>query len=168
MRIENDRGVSALLESTNEVQLISGLAFTEGPVWIADDGCLLFTDIPANRILRWRPESAQAEIYREPTGNANGLTLDRDGNLLACEHSGRQVSRVAHGRPAETVADRFEGKRFNSPNDIVVHSSGAIYFTDPPYGLEEGDVQELDFSGVFRIDPDGTITCLTKEFSGPN
>ncbi len=168
MQIDNDRGVSALLKSTSETKISGGHIFTEGPIWIPGDGCLLFTDIPANRIHRWRPGMSSAEVYREPTGNANGLTLDSAGNVLACEHSGRQVSSGAYGSPATTVADQFDGKRFNSPNDIVVHSSGAMYFTDPPYGLGPNDVRELDFQGVFRVDPNGTITCLTKEFAGPN
>jgi sugar lactone lactonase YvrE len=168
MQIDNDRGVSALLKSPDAARICSGLGFTEGPIWIFEDACLLFTDIPANRIHRWRPGVANAEIYREPTGNANGLTLDCHGNVLACEHSGRQVSSGAYGSLATTVVDRFEGKRFNSPNDIVVHSGGAIYFTDPPYGLGPDDVKELDFQGIYRLDPSGTITCLTNEFTGPN
>src|SRR3954451_10575678 len=120
MRIDHDRGVSALLKSTNETKICDGFGFTEGPIWIPGDECLLFTDIPASRIYRWRPGMANAEIYREPTGNANGLNLDRDGNVIACEHSGRRVSSAAYGSEAATIGDRFEGKRFNSPNDVVV------------------------------------------------
>lgn len=178
MRIDNDRGLSKLLRSAEEERLCGGFTFTEGPIWIAADECLLFTDIPNNRIHCWRPSAGAAEIYREPSGNANGTTLDGAGRLLMCEHSGRRVSRAAYGGAVETVVDRFEGKKFNSPNDIVVHSSGRIYFTDPDYGLRghvavapEDDpepVQELPFLGVYRLDVDGTLTAQVKDFAGPN
>lgn len=178
MRIENDRGLSKLLRSVEEEQLCTGFTFTEGPLWIVDDECLLFTDIPNNRIHRWRPGASEAEVYREPSGNANGLTLDLENRLLACEHSGRRVSRAVYGGAPEEVVGRFEGKKLNSPNDIVVHSSGRIYFTDPNYGLrgnvavapadDPNPVQELPFLGVYRIDPDGTLALLLDDFEGPN
>ena len=134
MRIERDNGLSALIASNTERQLCTGFEFTEGPVWVSDDNCLLFSDIPNNRVHRWRPGLEEAEVYRDPSGHANGLTLDHSGNVLACEHSNRRVSRGSYDGPAETIVDRYEGKRFNNPNDIIVHSSGAIYFTDPWLG----------------------------------
>jgi sugar lactone lactonase YvrE len=183
MRVEDDRGLSDLLVSEQETRLCSGFTFTEGPVWVPWDGCLLFSDIPGNRIQRWRPGQTEAEVYREPSGHSNGLTLDRDRHLLACEHSGRRVSRAPYaagreeGRAADVAAEH-ERKRLNSPNDLVVHSSRAIYFTDPTYGLPRpgatrvmGDPdakKELDFQGVYRVDPDGSPHLLVTDFTQPN
>ncbi|HUG13935.1 MAG TPA: SMP-30/gluconolactonase/LRE family protein [Thermomicrobiales bacterium] len=171
MRIENDSGLSDLLAS-EETRRCYGFTFTEGPVWIVTDGCLLFSDIPGNRVHRWRPGWSEAEVYRDPSGHANGLTLDHAGNVLACEHSGRRVSIGAYNAPAETLVDGFEGARFNSPNDLVVHSSGAVYFTDPTYGerADMGSVtgRELDFQGVYRLATLGTLTQLSAAFTQPN
>jgi gluconolactonase len=171
MRIEDDKGLSALLLSDVETRLCTGFTFTEGPVWIPWDDCLLFTDIPGNRIHRWRPGRDTAEVYREPSGNANGLTLDHVGNLLACEHTGRRVARSPYTGRDATLAGAYQGHRFNSPNDIVVHSSGAIYFTDPTYGLPgrlDDPAKELPFQGVYRVAPDGSLALLTDEFTQPN
>lgn len=180
MDITNDRGLSDLLSSEVEEQLCTGFGFTEGPIWIASDDCLLFSDIPGSRTHRWRPGSDVAEVYREPSGHANGLTLDAAGALIACEHSGRRVSRGAYDEAMSAVLERYEGKLFNSPNDVVVHSSGAIYFTDPTYGLqparpgrepfgEPGATQEIDFQGVYRIAPGGdSAELLNDEFTQPN
>jgi gluconolactonase len=179
MRIEDDNGISALL-SSSETRLCTGFGFTEGPVWAPADNALLFSDIPGNRIHRWRPGSATAEVYREPSGWSNGLTLDAAGNLIACEHGGRRVSRGAYADPGSAIAlaAGWEGRALNSPNDLVVHSSGAIFFTDPAYGSDtgrtprfgaEGQKQELDFQGVYRIDRDGSLHLLDRDgFSGPN
>jgi gluconolactonase len=147
---------------------------------VAADNALLFSDIPGNQTLRWRPGSSSAEVYRDPSGWANGLTLDAGGNVLACEHGGRQVSHCPYGSPSEKrpLATRWEGKPLNSPNDLVVHSSGTVFFTDPSYGADtgrtprmgaEGQQQELDFCGVYRIDPDGSLNLVAKEgFNQPN
>lgn len=179
MRIEDDRGISTLLTGEEE-RLCTGFGFTEGPVWIPGDVALLFSDIPGNRMHRWRPGASGAEIYREPSGWSNGLTLDSAGRVLACEHGGRRVSRAAYGRPAdaETLAHRWHGRALNSPNDVVVHSSGAVFFTDPAYGIDNGrsprfgaagQTQELPFQGVYRVDPDGTLTLAAEQgFSQPN
>jgi len=147
----------------------TGFGATEGPVWLGDH--LLFSDIPRSRTIRWRelPEGPEVTTYRTPTGNANGLTLDGEGRLLRCEHSGRRVTRIEHDGTETTLVDRYEGKRLNSPNDVVVHSSGAIYFTDPPYGLPNfTEGKELSFHGVFRLDPNGTVTLLAQDFDRPN
>lgn len=179
LRIEDDRGLSALLAGEPE-RLCTGFGFTEGPVWIPQDEALLFSDIPGNRMHRWRPGRAAAEIYRAPSGWSNGLTLDASGRVLACEHGGRRVSRAEYESPRDTttLAGHWEGKALNSPNDLVVHSSGAIFFTDPSYGCDasrsprfgaEGQAQELSFQGVYRIDPDGTLTLLARDdFTQPN
>jgi sugar lactone lactonase YvrE len=147
----------------------TGFTFTEGPVWRGDD--LLFSDIPNNRTIRYRPlpEGPEITTFRTPSGNANGLTLDRQGRLLACEHSGRRVSRVDENGRAETVVDNYRGKRLNSPNDVVVRSDGSIFFTDPPYGLRNGtEGKELEFNGVYRIDPGGELHLLVDDFDRPN
>ena len=178
MRIDNDAGLSELLVSREETRLCGGFIFTEGPVWLPQHGCLLFSDIPANRIHRWRPGADEADVYRDPSGHSNGLTLDAAGNLLACEHSGRRVSVALYEQDAKALADRFEGKKFNSPNDLVVHRSGAVYFTDPSYGLMQprsgpalGDPsaeRELDHQGVYRVGPDGSLALVVADFSQPN
>ncbi len=150
-------------------RLASGFGFTEGPVWRGDD--LLFSDIPNSRTIRYRPlpEGGEITTFRHPTGNANGLTLDHDGRLLACEHSGRRVARIDATGRVETLADRYDGKRLNSPNDVVVRSDGSIFFTDPPYGLpHQSEGKELPFNGVYRIDPDGRLHLLVDDFERPN
>jgi gluconolactonase len=130
--------------------------FLEGPQWRQASGDWLFTDIPANRIYRYAP-GGNVTPFLEPSGMANGLALDGAGVLLAAEHGGRRISRVV-GTTVTAVAERFDGKLFNSPNDLVVAADGTIYFTDPPYGLA-GRPAELAFNGVFRIAPDGTVTA---------
>lgn len=150
-------------------RVATGFTFTEGPVWRGED--LLFSDIPNSRTIRYRPlpEGPEITTFRTPTGNANGLTLDRQGNLLCCEHSGRRVSRVDGQGAVEMVVDNYQGKRLNSPNDLVVRSDGSIFFTDPPYGLRGGtEGKELPVNGVFRVDPRGTLHLLVDDFERPN
>lgn len=150
-------------------RLAGGFGFTEGPVWRGSD--LLFSDIPNSRTVRYQPGPAGPDIstFRHPTGNANGLTLDHAGRLLACEHSGRRVSRVDPNGRVETVADNYEGKRLNSPNDVVVRSDGSIFFTDPPYGLPRlTEGKELPFNGVYRVDVSGKLHLLVDDFERPN
>jgi gluconolactonase len=157
--------LKSLFEAGDPELVVGGFEFTEGPVWLPE-GALLFSDIPAGRIYRWDREDGLA-VWRESSGNSNGLTLDRSGNLLACEHGNRRVSRTASDGSAETLADSYGGKRLNSPNDLVVHSSGAVYFTDPPYGIEEHQ-REQPVNGVYRIAPDGAITLVAEDFDRPN
>jgi sugar lactone lactonase YvrE len=150
-------------------RIAGGFSFTEGPVWRGDD--LLFSDIPNNRTVRYRPlpEGPEITTFRHPTGNANGLTLDLQGNLIACEHSTRRVTRIDANGNVETVVDAYEGKRLNSPNDVVVRSDGVIFFTDPPYGLRHmTEGKELPFNGVYRVDLDGSVHLLADDFERPN
>lgn len=147
-------------------QLASGFGFVEGPVW-HQDGYWLFSDIPSNRIHRISP-AGKVEIYREPSGNSNGLTIDRSGRLLACEHGNRRVSISDIGGPEEVLVDAYEGKRLNSPNDVVTDSVGAVYFTDPPYGIKPPERMEQDHSGVYRVDSEGDIQLLVADFEKPN
>ena len=158
-------------EATVE-QLATGCQFTEGPLWHSIGRYLLFSDIPANKIRRWDAESGMT-VFRDPSGKSNGLTYDKGGHLIACEHANRRVSRTTADGDVLTIASHYEGKRLNSPNDIVVKSDGSIYFTDPPYGLSTrgGTVseKELDFQGVYRLSPDGaTLTLLVDDFDRPN
>ncbi len=146
-------------------KLAGGFQFTEGPLW-HPDGYLLFSDIHASRIYMYTP-GGKPRVHIEPSGNSNGLTFDREGRLLACEHSGRRVSRQAPDGSMATVADSWDGKKLNSPNDVVVHSSGRIFFTDPPYGIKP-EQAEIGFSGLYRIDADGSVTLLESDFDMPN
>ncbi len=166
-------------------KIAAGFKFTEGPVW-HPRGFLLFSDIPATTIFEWQPgmakpaaargEPAQTpaaifgalKVFRTPSGHSNGLAIDREGRLVACEHD-RRVSRTEKDGSVVTLADKFEGKRLNSPNDLAIKGDGSIYFTDPPYGLPNGgEGKELDFNGVFRIAPDGKLSLLVRDFSRPN
>jgi gluconolactonase len=146
-------------------QMLSDLKFTEGPTWSAK-GFLLFSDIPANRIYRWEPGKELA-VFREPSQNSNGLAFDAKGRLLACEHGARRVTRTELDGTTAVLAERFEGKRLNSPNDLALHSDGSVYFTDPPYGVKPQE-KELDFHGVYRIAPDGKLSLAIKDMSRPN
>ncbi|WP_182865828.1 SMP-30/gluconolactonase/LRE family protein [Rhodopirellula sp. JC639] len=163
--------------------LAGGFTWTEGPVWITDDGGghLLFSDIPRNSIFRWS-QSRGVELFMRPSGytgvsyyglepGSNGLTLDPQHRLTMCEHGDRRVSVLTRGGGKLTLADRYQGKRLNSPNDLTFDKSGNLYFTDPPYGLPEradDPRRELDFCGVYRLATDGTLTLLTKEMTRPN
>lgn len=157
--------MSAIMDKDASVEKIAGgFQFTEGPVW-DPRGFLLFSDIPANTIYKWTPGSEKLEVFRKPSNHTNGNTLDKEGRLISCEHDGR-VSRTEKDGRVITLADRYEGKRLNSPNDVVVKSDGSIYFTDPPYGISK-DKEELGFYGVYRL-KDGVLTLLTKIFTRPN
>ena len=141
--------------------------FTEGPQWIPATKTLLFTDIPANRIHEHTP-GAGITVFREPSANANGLAVDPAGLLIACEHSGRRVSRTLANGTIVSVADAFEGKKLNSPNDVIVGKDGSVYFTDPPYGLPDPGQSELGFFGVFRAAPGGKVEAIAKDMNRPN
>jgi sugar lactone lactonase YvrE len=158
---------SILGPGTTVEQVASGFQFTEGPVW-HPDGYLLFSDIPASTIYRWTPGEAEATIYRRPSGHANGLTLDAQGRLVACEHE-RRLSRTEADGTVVAIATHYQGGRLNSPNDVVIRADGSIYFTDPPYGLPgHSEGKELDWNGVYRLAPDGTLTLLDASFERPN
>jgi gluconolactonase len=177
-----NQGLQDLIASDAPIERVAGgLGFTEGPVWRA--GTLLFSDIPNTRIVRWRHLAEGPELTTYATGTSNGLTLDRQHQVLAAEHGGRRVTRVADDGTRTVLAERFEGKRLNSPNDIVVKSDGSIYFTDPPYAVQPSTPgmsrpqgwwaapipgKELPYNGVYRITPDGTLHLLADDFSLPN
>lgn len=150
-------------------QLASGFGFTEGPVWCGN--YLLFSDIPQNRIVRLRllREGPEVTTFRHPSGNSNGNTLDGSQRLISCEHTTRWVTRTETDGSVKILADRYRGKRLNSPNDVVVRSDGSVYFTDPPYGLRnDTDWKELACNGVYQLAPDGELHLLTDDFDRPN
>jgi gluconolactonase len=160
------------------VRLWTGAAWAEGPVWFRDGDFLLFSDIPSNRILRFVPDltglGGSVSVYRQPSNNTNGHTRDREGRLVSCEHGARRVTRTEYDGRITVLADGFNGKRLNSPNDVVVKSDGTIWFTDPPYGILsdlEGWQGELEYGGchVFRLDPrDGGLSVACDDFVKPN
>ena len=157
--------LKSLIEAGEPERLATGFQFTEGPVWMAD-GYLLFSDIPANIMYKWTPESG-AEVWREPSGNSNGLTRNSDDLLLACEHGNRRVSRTNPDGTVETIAGAYQGNRLNSPNDLVVKSDGVIYFSDPPYGIQPEE-KEQPHNGVYRILTDGSLELMATDFERPN
>lgn len=116
-------------------RLATGCRWSEGPVWMSDARALLWSDIPNNRILRWDEETGAVSVYRKPSNNANGHTRDRQGRLIGCEHGGRRVVRTEYDGSITVIADSYQGKRLNSPNDVVVKSDGSIWFTDPTFGI---------------------------------
>ena len=184
-RIERlDPAFDEFVPTDAKIEVLSGgFTWTEGPVWVDDarGGHLLFSDIPRNSIYRWSERSG-IELFMRPSGytgvtdyglepGSNGLALDPKGRLTLCEHGDRRVSVLTRGGGKRTLVDNFEGRRLNSPNDLVFDRSGSIYFTDPPYGLpdrESDPRRELDFCGVYRLDPNGTLTLLTKQLARPN
>lgn len=178
-----DPALDALVAPDAKIELLAeGFDWTEGPVWHRAGGYLLFSDIPRNTIHRWK-EGQGVSVYMRPAGYAgatpfgrelgsNGLTFDANGELVMADHGNRQVSRVDSVTFTKTVlADRYHGKRFNSPNDVVFSRAGDLFFTDPPYGLaklNEDAAKELDFNGVYRLSRSGVLSLLTRELTFPN
>jgi gluconolactonase len=164
-----DPRLSPLIPNGTEVEVIFDRgAFTEGPVWFADLQCLIWSDIPNSRLHRWTPDG-HVSVFRATTNNTNGNTRDRQGRLLSCEHSGRRVTRTELDGTLTVIAERFEGGRFNSPNDVVVTSDNAIWFTDPDYGRPRDQPKEQAHESVYRIDPaSGAITAVVTDFQKPN
>jgi gluconolactonase len=161
-------------------KLAEGFIWSEGPVWLPA-GHLLFSDIPRNSVMKWAPRGGLSLALKpagytgaDPRGGesgSNGLLLDRQGRLVLCQHGDRRIARLEKDGSFTTLADRYEGKRLNSPNDAVYRSNGDLYFTDPPYGLAQGPndpARELDFCGVYRLSAAGELTLLTRDLSRPN
>ncbi len=151
-------------------ELHSGCRWTEGPVWFSDHDALYFSDIPNQRVLRYLPSDNSVSVYSEPSNYANGHTRDLEGRLISCEHGPRRVTRTEIDGTTTVLADSFEGKRLNSPNDVVVKSDGSIWFTDPTYGIlsdYEGyqSAPEQPVHGVYRIDgQSGDIRLMVGDF----
>ena len=154
-------------------RLWTGARWSEGPVWFAAGRYLLWSDIPNNRILRFDETDGSVSTFRQPSNNSNGHTIDRQGRLVSCEHLARRVTRTEHDGSVTVIADRFDGKRFNSPNDVVVKSDGSIWFTDPSYGIlidYEGGraVSEIGACHVYRVDSSGDIRVVAHDYVKPN
>jgi gluconolactonase len=183
-----DPAFDKLVAPSAKVEKVAGgFQFVEGPVWFRPGGNLFFSDIPGNVIMQWSP-SGGAMVFRDhifvgdyPAGKqvgTNGLTLDKQGRIIAAEHGNRRISRIAKDGMLTVLADRFEGKRLNSPNDVVVKKNQDIYFTDPPFGLlnpgqaladaAKSPLRELNFSGVFRITAAGKVDAVAKDLALPN
>jgi len=162
-------------------KLAEGYDWSEGPVWVRDGAYLLFSDVPTNTVFKWK-EGEGAKAFLKPSGytgstprggepGSNGLTVDSNGRLVLCQHGDRRVSRLEKDRQFRVIAEFYQLRRFNSPNDLVFKSNGDLYFTDPPYGLEKLNAdpkKELTFNGVYRVKPDGEITLLTQSLTFPN
>ena len=180
--IKYDNALEKLISPDAKIEVLaSGYVWTEGPVWVKNGNYLLFSDVPTNTIFKWK-EKEGVSVFLKPSGytgtgaysnepGSNGLTINQKGELVACEHGDRRVSAMPLSNGGKrTLADNFQGKKFNSPNDVVQHSGGAYYFTDPPYGLpkQEKDLSiELPF-GVYRIETDGKVTQIVSDLTRPN
>ncbi|MGQ0511163.1 MAG: SMP-30/gluconolactonase/LRE family protein [Betaproteobacteria bacterium] len=153
-------------------RLATGFRWAEGPVWLGDSRSLVWSDVPGNTMYRWDEESGATTVYRGPSGHANGNTRDRRGRLLTCEHGGRRVSRTEYDGRVTTLMDRFQGKRLNSPNDIVCKSDRSIWFTDPSFGIlgnYEGAKAEPELpTNVYRLDTSGKASVVAEDINQPN
>lgn len=155
-------------------RLWTGARWSEGPAWFAAGRYLVWSDIPNNRMLRWDETDGSVSVFRQPSNHSNGNATDLQGRLVTCEHLTRRVTRTEHDGTVTVIADRFAGKRFNSPNDVVVKSDGSIWFSDPTYGIGhdyEGDYgdEEIGGSHVYRVDPaTGGVSQMTTDIEKPN
>ena len=154
-------------------RLYTGARWAEGPIWFGDGRFLLFSDIPNNRMLRWSEDTGEVSVFRSPSNYSNGNFRDRQGRLLTCEHDSRRVTRTEYDGSITVLADNYQGKKFNAPNDIVTHSDGAIWFTDPGYGIMsnyEGHKASFELpTAVYRLDPKTRdLTVLVNDLDKPN
>ena len=173
IEIRDDRFLDIVPRDFALDTLADGLGFTEGPIWHPREKHLTFSDIPRNRMFRWS-EADGLSVFREPSNMANGNTYDHDGRILTCEHATSRVTRTEHDGSVVVLASHYDGKELNSPNDIVVRRDGMVYFTDPIFGRGASPVAvarepELDFTGVYRLDPESReLTLLSSDFGQPN
>jgi gluconolactonase len=161
------------IAQTKVERIASGMRWCEGPVWFGDGRYLLWSDIPNNRIMRWDEETGSVRVFRKPSNNANGNTRDRQGRLLTCEHDTRRVTRTEYDGSITVIADKYDGKPLNAPNDIVCKSDGSIWFTDPPFGIlgnYEGHVAKAELpTNIYRVDGQtGALTVATGDVDRPN
>ncbi len=178
-----DPALDAIIAPETTIEtLCQGFQWSEGPVWDAKEQRLLFSDVPRNTIYEWREGMKEAQVFMKPSGytgvaaygregGSNGLAFDAKEQLVLCEHGDRRLSYLTPEGGKRTLTDHYQGKRFNSPNDLAIAKNGTIYFTDPPYGLPSKDQEkfrELDFHGVYRVGGDGVAHLLTKELDRPN
>jgi gluconolactonase len=182
MSIERlDPALDELIAADASVEkLAEGFTWSEGPTWF--QGSVVFSDVPENIAYQWKPGAPKADVFLKPSGlttptpgfreqGSNGLSVDAKGHLILCQHGDRRIARLLGDGKFVTIADRFEGKRFNSPNDLAIRKNGDIYFTDPPYGLEklnESPLKQLAWNGVYRVAADGQVSLLIKDLTFPN
>lgn len=178
-----DPTLNELVDPNSPIEVLGeGFDWAEGPVWVKESKSLLFSDVPRNIIYKWT-EGEEISIFLQPSGytgvlpyskepGSNGLTISKNGQLIACEHGDRRISIMPFSKGGKrTLTDNYDGKRYNSPNDVVQHSSGAVYFTDPPYGLPnyvKDESREIDIFGVYRVGTDGTVTAVVEDLNRPN
>lgn len=172
IEVNSERMLELLDPQAPVEQLATGFHFTEGPIWHPREQALYFSDMPNDVRRRWHPRDGVTEV-RKPANKCNGMTLDGALNLIVCEHSTSYLVRETVGGERQVLASHYQGKELNSPNDVVVKTDGAIYFSDPTYGrmpvFGEERPQDLSFQGVYRVDPiAGTLTCLADDFEQPN
>ena len=175
--IRIDKELDYIIDKDAKIEVLtSGFSWSEGPVWVKGGGYLIFSDVWENRVIKWE-EGVGAEVWLEPSGytgtghysrglGSNGLAMDNLGRLISCDQGDRRLSVMKFGQGKRTIADNFQGKRFNSPNDVTVAITGRIYFTDPPYGLpqrENDPTREIDFCGVYYLDRSGKVSLITDE-----
>lgn len=181
--IRLDKRMDKLVPANARLEKIAdGIAWAEGPVWNRKESCLLFSDVPNNSIFKWT-KGEGITIYKKPSGytgkepfdgkepGSNGLAFDREGHLVFCQHGDRRISRIEKDGSITTLVDRYDGKRINSPNDVIIKSNGDLYFTDPPFGLPKSfddPKKETPWQGVYKRSTDGKVTLLTKDLEGPN
>lgn len=172
--ILDDRFRRCVNGSARVEKLYEGCRWAEGPAWFPAHRTVIWSDIPNDRIMRWDETTGQTSVFRSPAGNTNGHTVDRQGRLISCEHGNRRVTRTEHDGSITVIADNLDGKRLNSPNDVVVKSDDTIWFTDPPYGIlsdYEGNKGASEIGGchVYCVDPaTGSIRVVADDFKAPN
>jgi gluconolactonase len=175
-----DPALDAILAPDVKIEtLCKGFDWAEGPVWDEKEKRLLFSDVPRNTIYQWKEGDTEASVFMKPSGftgvteagrepGSNGLAMDAKGMLHFCEHGDRRVSYLTPGGGKRTLADNYNGKRFNSPNDLAIAANGDVYFTDPPYGLAGEEFREIPFHGVYRVTPQGVVSLITRDLDRPN
>lgn len=173
VQVLDDSFLKLRLRTASVERLATGFRWAEGPVWFGDQRCLIWSDIPNNRMLRWDEQTGAVTTFRQPSNYANGNTRDRQGRLVTCEHETRRITRTEYDGSITVLADRFEGKRFNSPNDIVVKSDGSVWFTDPVFGVNSNYESRKGTSElpqhVYRLDPEsGALSVAAEGLNGPN
>jgi gluconolactonase len=173
VEVRDERFLGLRLFSASVERLTTGLRWAEGPVWFGDMRCLLCSDIPNNRILRWDECSGAVSVFRQPANHANGHVRDREGRLVSCEHLTRRITRTEYDGSITVLADRFDGRRLNSPNDIVIARDGSLWFSDPSFGIGgwwEGQPAEQELPhAVYRLDPgSGALAAVITDLAAPN
>lgn len=153
--------------------LATGFNWSEGPVW--RDGQILFSDVPENTVFGWKEGSTSAATFLKPSGSlnsegqgSNGLAVDAEGNLILCQHGERRIARLEKDGSFTSLADNYQGKRFNSPNDLVIAKSGTLFFTDPPYGMKKGTEPDAPYHGIYRLGTDGKVSLIIEDIRWPN